>query len=144
MPGQDLGLPGPHGAGKTQQLGHPDAFCPAVEAVEGGAGRQHAVGGVDRAQQLLALPRGGDLTAGISRGKAGPQPRPAPPGELLGGGQQQLADAVQRIALAAPMPEGALLHPTADLIDHRVGQPNGVEVVHDHSRMAKRGDQGVA
>jgi hypothetical protein len=59
------------------------------------------------------------------------------------GGQQQLADAVQRIALAAPMPEGGLLGPAADLIDHGVGQPDGVEVVHDHPGMAKGGDQGA-
>jgi hypothetical protein len=28
--------------------------------------------------------------------------------------------------LRAPMPEGGLLGPTADLVDHRVGQPDGV------------------
>jgi hypothetical protein len=35
------------------------------------------------------------------------------------------------------MPEGGLLHAAADLVDHRVGQPDGVEVVHDHGRVAK-------
>jgi hypothetical protein len=46
------------------------------------------------------------------------------------GGQQQFADAVQRIGRAASMPEGGLLGPSADLIDHRVGQLDGVEVIH--------------
>ena len=48
--------------------------------------------------------------------------------------------------LAAPMPEGGLLGPPADLVDHRVGQPDGVEVVHHHGGVAKRGDQraGIA
>jgi hypothetical protein len=47
----------------------------------------------------------------------------------------------QRIALASPMAEGGLLGPPADLVDHRVGQPDGVEVVHDHPGVAKRCDQ---
>jgi hypothetical protein len=44
------------------------------------------------------------------------------------------------------MPEGGLLGPPADLIDHRVGQPDGMEVVHDHGRVAERDDQcaGIA
>jgi hypothetical protein len=72
MEGGDLGLPGSDGAGKTCQLDYDDAVCPAVEAVQGGAGRQHAVAGVDSAEQLLALPGGDDLAGGISRGQAGP------------------------------------------------------------------------
>jgi hypothetical protein len=83
------------------------------------------------------LPGRSDLTIGISRCQAGPQPRPSPPGELLGGRQQQLADAVQRIWLAASVAEGGLLGPSADLVDHGVGQLDGVEVVHDHGRMPK-------
>jgi hypothetical protein len=39
------------------------------------------------------------------------------------------------------MPEGGLLGAAADLVDHHVGQPDGVEMVHHHGRVAKRGDQ---
>jgi hypothetical protein len=48
--------------------------------------------------------------------------------------------------LAAPMPEGGLLGPAADLVDHRVGQLDGVEVIDDHGGVAKRCHQraGVA
>jgi hypothetical protein len=141
MPGQDLGLPGPHRASQPGQLRDPDAVCPAVEALQGGAGRRHANRGVDRAKQLLPLPGGRHLAIRIARGKTGPQPPSASAGELLGRGQQQLADAVQRVALASPMPQRGLLHATADLIDHRVGQPDGMEVVHHHGRMPKRADQ---
>jgi hypothetical protein len=44
------------------------------------------------------------------------------------------------------MPQGGLLHTPADLIDHRIGQPDGVEVVHHHPGVGERGDQraGVA
>jgi hypothetical protein len=64
-------------------------------------------------------------------------PRLSPLGELLLGGQQQLADAVQRIVLAAPVAQGGLLDATADLIDHRIGKPDGVEMVHHHPGMPK-------
>jgi hypothetical protein len=43
--------------------------------------------------------------------------------------------------LAPPMAEGGLLGPPACLVDHRVGQPDGVEVVHHHGGMAQRCDQ---
>jgi hypothetical protein len=58
---------------------------------------------------------------GISSCKAGSQPRPSCLAELLCRGQKQLADAVQRVMLAAPMPEGGLLHPSAALVDHHLG-----------------------
>jgi hypothetical protein len=96
-------------------------------------------GGMNRAQQLLALPGDRHLTTRIPDRQPGPQPHPSPAGELLGGGQQQLADVVQRIWFAAPVAEGGLLHAASDLIHHRVGQLDGVEVVHDRGRMAKRG-----
>jgi hypothetical protein len=40
--------------------------------------------------------------------------------------------------LAAPVAEGVLLGPSACLVDHGIGQPDGVEMVHDHGRMGKR------
>jgi urea transporter len=45
MPGEDLALPGSYGAGKPGQLRDPDAVCPAVEALQGGAGVVQVVGG---------------------------------------------------------------------------------------------------
>jgi len=39
------------------------------------------------------------------------------------------------------MTEGDLLYLSACLVDHRVGQPDGVEVVPHHARMAERRDQ---
>jgi len=53
-------------------------------------------------------------------------------------GQQQLADAVQLIALAAPVAKGRLLGAAADLVDHGVGQPDGVEGVNDHPGVPRR------
>jgi hypothetical protein len=60
--GQDLDLPGPHGASQPGQLSDLDAICPAVEALQGGAGRRRADRcSVDSAQQFLALPGRGHL-----------------------------------------------------------------------------------
>ena len=135
--------PRPYGAGKPGQLGHADAVCPAVEALQGGPGRRHAGRGIDGPQQLFALPGSSDLTSGISHGKASPQPHPSSAAKLFSRGQQQLADAVQRVTLAAPMPQGGLLGPSADLVDRRVGQPDGGEMVHHYARMTKWDDQGA-
>jgi hypothetical protein len=41
------------------------------------------------------------------------------------------------------MPQGGLLGPPPDLVDGRVGQLDGVEVVHHHPGVTKRGDQGA-
>jgi hypothetical protein len=105
-------------------------------------GRRHASGGVDGSEQLLALPGRGHLTARVPGGKSHPSPRSSPPGELLGSGEQQLANAVQRIMRAAPVAQGDLLGAAADLVDHRVGQPDSMEVVH-HGRMTQWGHQGA-
>jgi hypothetical protein len=142
VPSQDLGLPDAHGAGQAGQLEELHAVAPAVEAVQGGPGARQITGGIDRPQQFLALPGGGDLAETIT-GVRPAQPRSATAGELLGGGHQQLADPVQRIVLAAAVTEEGLLGPPADLIDHRVGQLDGVEVVHDHPGVAQQGDQGA-
>ena len=140
---EDLDLPRPDGAGEPGQLSNLDAIAPPVEAVQGGAGRGRADRGGDGPQQFLALPGRGDLTGGISSRQPGPQPDPSPLGELLGSGQQQLADAVQRVTLATSMAERGLLGPPAPLVDHRVGQPDGVEVVHHHPGVPKPGRQCV-
>ena len=56
MEGQDLGLPGPHGASQTRQLEELHAIAPTVEAVQRSAGSGQVRGGVNGTQQLLALP----------------------------------------------------------------------------------------
>jgi hypothetical protein len=143
MPGQDLGLPGAHGASQAGQLKELHTVAPAVEAVQRGAGGSQTAGGVDRPQQFLALPGGRHLAETITGSQSRAQPSLAAASELLGGCQQQLADPVQRVTLAAAVAEGGLLDPSADLVDHGVGQLDGVEVVHDHPGVGKRCDQGA-
>jgi hypothetical protein len=52
------------------QLRDPNAVCPAVEAVQRGAGGGQVCGGVDRTQQFLALPGGRDLLKGVAGGQS--------------------------------------------------------------------------
>jgi hypothetical protein len=53
------------------------------------------------------------------------------------GDEQLAADAIERVALAATVAERLLLHPPADLVEGRVGQTHGVEVVHNQLGMAQ-------
>jgi hypothetical protein len=56
-----------------------------------------------------SLPGGRHLAGRVTDGRPSPPPHPSPLGELLLGGQRQLADPVQRIALAA---DGPVLDPS--------------------------------
>jgi hypothetical protein len=101
MEGEDLGFPGPDGAGQPRQLRHPDAVCPAVEALQRGPGVGQVAGGVDGSEQFLALPGGRHLATRVTGGQPGPQPHSPPASELLGGNQQQLADSGRDLLGAA-------------------------------------------
>ena len=89
MPGKDLGLPGPHGAGKARQLRHPDAVSPALEAAPAGA-RNVATNTVDPS---AAVHHGGLVTGDREDGERGPartcsrqqRPQLIPPGRRVCG-----------------------------------------------------------
>lgn len=69
------------------------------------------------------------MIAGV---QAGQHPGVGGGGEVLRAAQQDPADAVERVALAAAMSEGLLLDPAADVIDGLLGQSDSVEgIQHD-------------
>ena len=47
--------------------------------------------------------------------------------ESFAAGEQQLADPIERIVLAATMPEGLVLHSATDLVDAAVADPHDME-----------------
>ena len=49
---------------------------------------------------------------------------------------------VERIVLAAAVPEGVLLDPAAHVVDGALGQAHRVEGVDDHDRVGQSGAQG--
>ena len=58
-------------------------------------------------------------------------------------GQEPPADPVERISLAAPVPEGGLLGAAADLVERGVGETDHVEVVDDEPGSGQAlGDRG--
>jgi hypothetical protein len=59
-------------------------------------------------------------------------------GEAFVSDQQPAADAVERVALAAPVAEGVLLDLAADLVERGVGQADGVEVINHQSPSSPR------
>jgi hypothetical protein len=96
-------------AGSRDSSGTWTTSWPSVEAVQGGVCRRRTDRSIDGPQQLLALPGGRHLTGRVTGGEPRPQPCPSSLSELLCGGEQQLADTVQGIWLAAPVAEGGLL-----------------------------------
>ncbi len=51
--------------------------------------------------------------------------------EAFGAGEQQLADPIQRIGLAATMAEGLVLHPTTHLVEATVPDAHHMERIRD-------------
>jgi hypothetical protein len=94
--------------------------------------------------QDLGLPGGRHLAETITGSESRAQPRSATAGELFGGCQQQLGDPVQRIVLAPAVTKEGLLGPPAGLVDHRVGQLDGVEVIDDHGGVASGATRALA
>jgi hypothetical protein len=128
-------------SGEPRQLRDPDTIAPVGAGVPAPCGHRRCR---RRRRRRAAAPcpaRRPPPHRSGHREQAQPAAALVPAGQLLLSGQQQLADAVPRIWLAAPVAEGGLLGPPADLVDHRVGQLDGVEVVHDHGRVAKWDDQ---
>lgn len=75
-------------------------------------------GVVDVSELLVALPGQADFVVRVPEGELRVEPGGLFVGEVFGPDLQGPADAVERIALAAAVPEGVLLDPAADLIDH--------------------------
>ena len=80
---------------------------------------------------------GGDLPVGITRAQPDGQLLPALRVETFGGHDQQLADAVQRVASAAAVAQRVLLEAAADLIHALVREPDHVPVIHDKRGVAQ-------
>ena len=87
-------------------------------------------------------PGGGGLAETITSGQSRAQPRSATAGELLGPVSSSYGSGTAG-RLAAAVAEEGLLGPPPCLVDDRVGQLDGVKVVHDHGGMPKRCDQGA-
>ena len=73
---------------------------------------------VDDAELLVALPDQGDLVVRVPEGELRIESGGLFVGEVFGADLQGPTDPVEWVALAPAVPEGVLLDPAADLIDH--------------------------
>jgi hypothetical protein len=93
VPGEDLALPAPNGAGRAPALGHAGVVGPAVAQRERVTAALETPGAVELAEELGELPGGGELPVAVAVGQPAGQPGPGGGGEVVGRGQQQPADA---------------------------------------------------
>lgn len=110
MPGQDLGFPATHGACEAAHLCDVAGVGPGIQQLKDLAGRFDGGSTIQVAGDLFELPGGGDLAIRVAGAQSLNQPGPALVVEVVAGFEQQLADPVQRICLAAAMPGLLLLH----------------------------------
>jgi len=96
------GLPRPHGASQPGQLSDLDAVRPVVAGGPARPGRPPCRPRRPRPAAALCPARPRPPRQQDLRRPGRPVAASVPPGELLGRGQQQLADAVQRVTLCDP------------------------------------------
>lgn len=115
--GEQLGLPGLDGAGESFDLGAAGGGGGGVEVVQPAAGVALVAGAVDVAQLLQGDPGAAEFAGRVADAEAGQQLLVLLGGQPLGAAAQQPADAVERIAAAAPVTEGLVLHPATHLVN---------------------------
>src|SRR5690606_8419470 len=86
---------------------------------------------VERANYLLGVPGGADLASGIAGVEQAEQLRAATVIESFVDHGEQSPGSVERVVFAAPVAEGLVLDPAADLVEPLVGQRHEVERVCD-------------
>ena len=129
MVGEDLGPPRPEGV--AEQRTSASSLAADDHLVEQRRRVGRSVGELDVAHGLLGQPGAEQLVVGVADTQAEQHPIRAALVEPFGAGEQQLADPIQRVALAATMAQRLVLHPPADLIDATVRDPHDVEWVGD-------------
>ena len=96
---------------------------------------------VEQPQLLSGDPRGGDFAVGVAEVQAVQQPGPGQVRVVVVAAAQDPANAVERVAGPAAVPEGLLLDPAADLVDRVEPEPDDVERVEHAYRVRQLGAQ---
>jgi hypothetical protein len=80
-------------------------------------------------EEFLGDPGGSDLAVGVTSGDAGPYPCFLGGGELFESGEQQAADPLQRVTLAATVAGRGLGCAAADVVDGSIREPDHMKVI---------------
>ena len=107
--GEDLGCPAVDGAGESGQLWDLSVGAVLQEHDESTVGVRGVDRGVDLAQQLSGEDGRTDFAVGVTGGEQLEEPGEAVVAESFPTGAEYPSAAVERIALAAPMPRGSLV-----------------------------------
>ena len=130
---QGRGLPAADGAGEPFELGDAARVAVLVERGEPPASFEDVVGEVGLAQQLLGQVAVGHLAVGVADVEPREHPGEAGRVEVFISGEEPAADPTERVTLVAAMAQGGVLHPAANLVQRRVGQPDDVEAIDDQA-----------
>src|SRR5690606_21969483 len=140
--GEELVGPAVDGRGEPDQLGHIGLRAPLEGRDQASAGVVDVDSAEHGPQELLGQQGGADLAPAVASVEATLQSSPARFVEVLAGHEQQPADPVERVALAATMPEGLLLGAAAHVIDGLVGEAHEVGPVEPPRGVKAAGDAG--
>jgi len=126
---QDLAAPVGERATHRPDLRHLVALAGVDGVVKQRRRTGQLVDEIDHPHRFLRQPGAEQLVLGIADTQSSEQLLPAALVEALFAFQEQLADPKQRIVLAPSVPEGLVLDPPADLVEHPVGDANHMERV---------------
>ena len=120
------------------------AAQPAMALSRSTAASAGIVGEVDVAHGFLGQPGAEHLVVGVTDAQAEQHPVSASVVEAFAAGEEQLADPIQRVVLAAAVAERLVLDAAADLVDAPVGDPHDMERVGDTGGVIEmRGQPGA-
>jgi hypothetical protein len=124
--GEDLGAPRLQGATERADLLDVVVSAALDRLVDEGGGLVPLVGEIDVPNRFLGQPCAQHLVSGVANAKAQQHPPTPSVVEAFGAGEQQLADPIQRVALAPPVLQGLLLDSTSDLVETAVADADDV------------------
>ena len=137
--GEDLGAPRGEGAAQGADLFDLVLGAAGDDLVEEHGGGVGIAGEVDVAHRLFGQPRPEDLVVGVTHAQAEQHPVMAPLVESFVAGEKQLADAVERVVLAASMVQRLVLDTSSHLVEAAVGDAHDVERIGDPGHMREVG-----
>jgi hypothetical protein len=131
--GEDLGLPPLDCSAEGDDLGNVIGEASSDRLGEQGACFAPVRCQVDVANRLFREPRAEDFVGWVAETEAQQEALVSSLVEAFGAGQHELADPVQRVVFAAPVPKGVVLDSAAYLVQTPVRDLHHVERIRDPS-----------
>ena len=137
--GEQLVAPAVEGAGQPHQFGDLVGGDGGEPGQQPPLGLSSGLGLVDQPEVLGGDPSSGDLLVIVAGVESDQHPGPGVLTVMIVSATQQPADPEQRITLAAPVAEGVVLDPSADLVDCVEAEPDDMERIEYPDRIRQAG-----